>query len=290
MDFGYTLRTMRKAAGISLRRLAKDVGVSAAYLSQVERGTLPPPTLPRLKDIARVLEIPEMCLTGLTARLSTEVLDFVAGSTDVSAFLRAAQQAGLTGGDFHMLADTLEHAGRRAWLDAIQSLEDVAPHATAPAGQAVLSESLDPRLLHAKLPAATKRDVLAQLCERLSAVHPTVSAELALSTLLARENESSTGIGMGIAVPHATLAGLSDEALAVATCPQGIDFASVDGAPVRAVFLLVGSATTRPKRLVMLARIAQLAAQSGCIDALCDAHAPQELAEVIRRCDSRSRQ
>jgi len=90
MHFGYTLRTLRTAAGISLRRLAKEVDVSPAYLSQVERGTLPPPTLPRLRDIAKVLGVPPVALTDLTDRLATEVLKLVRSMPEAVRFLRVA--------------------------------------------------------------------------------------------------------------------------------------------------------------------------------------------------------
>jgi PTS system nitrogen regulatory IIA component len=57
MHFGFTLRLMRTTAGFSLRELAARVGVSSAYLSRVEHGHDPIPTLDRLASIARCLRV-----------------------------------------------------------------------------------------------------------------------------------------------------------------------------------------------------------------------------------------
>ena len=67
------------------------------------------------------------------------------------------------------------------------------------------------------------------------------SREEIVETLLARENELSTGVGDGFAFPHARLKDLKGAYLLFATCPSGVSYASPDNNPVHFFFLTVVS-------------------------------------------------
>ena len=56
--------------------------------------------------------------------------------------------------------------------------------------------------------------------------------------ILERERESSTGIGLGVAIPHARVSGLEDIIIAVGRSLQGIEFTTPDGTPVRLIFMI----------------------------------------------------
>ena len=56
--------------------------------------------------------------------------------------------------------------------------------------------------------------------------------------VLAREASGTTGLGDGIATPHAKSAGVRAAGLAAMTVPGGMDFASMDGKPARLFFLI----------------------------------------------------
>ncbi len=56
--FGTLLRRERERSGISLRQFATRIGVSATYLSKIERGELPPPAADKIMAIARALGMP----------------------------------------------------------------------------------------------------------------------------------------------------------------------------------------------------------------------------------------
>lgn len=56
----------------------------------------------------------------------------------------------------------------------------------------------------------------------------------------AREQIVSTGIGVGVALPHAKLRGLPRFFVVIGVLPQGVDWDALDGAPVRIVCLIVG--------------------------------------------------
>lgn len=60
--------------------------------------------------------------------------------------------------------------------------------------------------------------------------------EAALKALLERENLASTGVGQSVAIPHVKLAGLEEPIFSLSLHPQGIEWASLDGAPVTILF------------------------------------------------------
>lgn len=74
-----------------------------------------------------------------------------------------------------------------------------------------------------------------------------------------REAEGSTGIGKGLAIPHAKECSFIRETLAVfARSAEGIEFNSIDGEPVRLVFLVVSPAKQSDKHLFVMKKIAAL--------------------------------
>ena len=58
-----------------------------------------------------------------------------------------------------------------------------------------------------------------------------------------REAEGTTGIGEGIAIPHAKTNAVSSPGLAAMTLPEGVDFDSLDGRPVRLIFMIAAPDT-----------------------------------------------
>lgn len=84
-----------------------------------------------------------------------------------------------------------------------------------------------------------KSSVLEELADALVAAKVVRSTEAIMDALRRREALGSTGIGKGIAVPHARSTLVAERALLVARSDKGIDFESIDGGPVHLCFLIV---------------------------------------------------
>ncbi|MDH4228977.1 MAG: helix-turn-helix domain-containing protein [Nitrospirota bacterium] len=72
-DFGATLRSLRLAKGVGLRQLARRIGISPTYLSQVERGDTAPPVEERVLAMAQELGGDPDELLALAGRIPTAV-------------------------------------------------------------------------------------------------------------------------------------------------------------------------------------------------------------------------
>ncbi len=131
-----------------------------------------------------------------------------------------------------------------------------------------LHSHLDPRLVLIA-PSIHERDELFAAYAQLFVRHGFVSdADEVVRRLLDREAILSTGIGNGIAVPHAQMTGLRHLLLAASTHPDGLAYPTLDGAPVRLSFCLLGSESTTGDHLAGLARVARLARRPEAFETL----------------------
>jgi len=107
------------------------------------------------------------------------------------------------------------------------------------------------------------------------------SPETVVQRLLEREAILSTGIGGGVAVPHAQIPGLGRLALAASSHPEGLDYPALDQKPVRLVFCLLGDANTAADHLAGLARLARLARRRDALEPLITASTGREFLDAL---------
>ena len=89
----------------------------------------------------------------------------------------------------------------------------------------------------------TRDEVIGELVESLAdagAIAKQKAKEVA-KAILAREAQATTGIGKGVALPHAKLKGIKKPIATIGCSAEGIDFASLDSKPVYSVILLLSS-------------------------------------------------
>jgi PTS system nitrogen regulatory IIA component len=102
--------------------------------------------------------------------------------------------------------------------------------------------------------APDKSALISDLSERAAAALA-LDAALIRRELLKREELGSTGVGAGIAIPHARIIGLPRPFGIVSRLDKSIDFAAIDGAPVDVVFLLLLSTAPSGDQLNALASV-----------------------------------
>lgn len=113
------------------------------------------------------------------------------------------------------------------------------------------------------------------------------SAPDIVRALMDREDLGSTGIGKGVAVPHAKHESVSGLVGAFGRSSKGIEFAALDGQPVWLVFLLLSSKDSSGRHLEALARVARLVRDGRFCRFLREAKGgPEELAELLAEADA----
>ena len=84
--------------------------------------------------------------------------------------------------------------------------------------------------------ASNKKDVIEQAVELMEQNGNINNKEEYLKLVIKREEEGSTGVGEGIAIPHGKGGVISEPGLAAMVIPDGVDFESLDGKPVKLLF------------------------------------------------------
>ncbi len=120
-----------------------------------------------------------------------------------------------------------------------------------------LTDLLHPDRVRVPLHAADKSGVLQEL-STLLAERAGVGMEEVLQAVEEREAVLSTGIGLGVAVPHGKSPSMARLEMVCGTAPQGIDFDSLDGEACRIFFLLVGPESAAGEHVKALSRIARV--------------------------------
>ena len=112
------------------------------------------------------------------------------------------------------------------------------------------------------LASRTRDDALREMAEHTAARAEVGPAGDLLGKLLEREKLGTTAIGAGVAIPHCKVDGLRKPVLSLGLSQNGIPFASVDGEPAHAIFLVVSPQERPDVNLRVLALIAKLVRRS----------------------------
>ncbi len=132
-----------------------------------------------------------------------------------------------------------------------------------------------------ELVSTTKEGAILELVS-LAAESPAVSdAEKLQDAIFERESIMSTGIGLGIAIPHAKIPSVKDFVVAVGTSKAGIDFNALDQKPVHIVVLIAGPGREQQRYLEILAGVTLRLKSEEVRRAVLDAPTPEDLIAVL---------
>ncbi|MFH1070210.1 MAG: PTS sugar transporter subunit IIA [Candidatus Glassbacteria bacterium] len=150
-----------------------------------------------------------------------------------------------------------------------------------------LMDFVSPGTIAPGLKVRDKEELLSRLVHLLHSGGRIADPEPLLQSLLDREKIMTTGIGRGIAVPHAVSPEVKEQTIALARIPEGVDFDSLDREPVYFVFLLVGPPEASAAHLKTLARISRLIQHTGFVDSIKQADSTGEILKVLAEEDGR---
>jgi PTS system nitrogen regulatory IIA component len=132
-----------------------------------------------------------------------------------------------------------------------------------------------------------KNAVLKEMATTLAANHQNLDEKKILDVLSERERISTTAIGEGVAIPHGKLHGVERVIGIFARSREGVDFASLDGAPTRLFFVLVAPENAAADHLKALARISRLLKDPAFRNRLIEANSREEIFEIIAQEDQK---
>ena len=151
-----------------------------------------------------------------------------------------------------------------------------------------LSEYLEPDLVLTDLEAGGVEDAVDAMIDRLHEAGRIDDPDRVRKAVLEREASHTTALGNGVALPHATVAGLDRARVLVAVAPDGVPFGpdGREGPPERLFFMLLSPLEEAGTHIKLLARIVRLVRRRDFVDALIGADSADAIIDEIQREDA----
>ncbi|MBI4550286.1 MAG: PTS sugar transporter subunit IIA [Candidatus Omnitrophica bacterium] len=151
-----------------------------------------------------------------------------------------------------------------------------------------IEELLDSSAILFEFEAESKDDALKNLAKHFSAIYTDVSSRSLLNILRKREQLGSTGIGGGVAIPHARSDKMTKPVSMLAISRKGVEFQALDGEPVYIFFLIVDPQQPVGDHLKALAKIAKLLRDKFVRDSILRADSTVRVMEILQLEDARA--
>ena len=132
-----------------------------------------------------------------------------------------------------------------------------------------------------QLRARNKSDVIKELIDSLDRAGKLADKQKYEEAILAREAQSTTGIGEGIAIPHAKTNAVKTPAIAFGLAKDGIDYESLDGQPSQLFFMIAASEGANNEHLETLSRLSSMLMDTVFRKSLLDASTKEEIIKLI---------
>lgn len=148
-----------------------------------------------------------------------------------------------------------------------------------------ITDLLDKRSISLDSAPGSKSEALDQAVDLMVRSGKINDAEAYRKQVYAREEESTTGIGEGIAIPHGKGSSVDRPGLAAMVVKDGVDFDSLDGEPVTLIFLIAAPDTEDNVHLDVLSKLSVLMMDEDFSEALRNASTVEEFLEIIDKAD-----
>jgi fructose PTS system EIIBC or EIIC component len=145
-----------------------------------------------------------------------------------------------------------------------------------------ISDILSPEVIEVNLDAADKDDSIRKIIEISARSGKILDMQKVTDTIFERERLVSTGVGKGFAIPHGKTDAIKDIVASFVITKNPIDFDSIDGEPVRFIFLLIGKETLLNTHIKLLSRISRLMNKEEFRDKLLEAKTKEEVLNIFR--------
>lgn len=145
-----------------------------------------------------------------------------------------------------------------------------------------ISDILSSDVIAVDIDVADKEDAIKKIIELSAKSNKILDVEKVTRTINEREKLVSTGVGKGFAIPHGKTDAISDVVAAFIVTREPIDFDSIDGEPVRFIFLLIGKENLLNTHIKLLSRISRLMNKDEFREALLEAKTSDDVLKIFQ--------
>ena len=150
-----------------------------------------------------------------------------------------------------------------------------------------ITDLLDARSISLDGAPKSKSEALDQIVDLMVKSEKINDKEAYRKQVYAREEESTTGIGEGIAIPHGKCDAVTKPGLAAMVVKDGVEFDSLDGEPVTLMFLIAAPNTEDNIHLDVLSKLSVLLMNEEFTESLRNASSVEEFMSIINEADEK---
>lgn len=144
-----------------------------------------------------------------------------------------------------------------------------------------IKDLLSKDLMIMNLKSTTKKDVIDEMIEKLYENNVINDVLKFRSEIMKRELESSTGLGEGVAMPHAKTSAVNKPAIVFARSTTGVDYEALDGEDTYIFFMIAATEGQNQMHIETLAKLSKLLLKEGFIDRLKASESPEDVYKTI---------
>ena len=150
-----------------------------------------------------------------------------------------------------------------------------------------ITDLIQENLILSEMRAATAAAALKEFSEFLAKRHEGVRADELLTALSKREQQGSTALGSGLAIPHGKLASIGRLIGCLGRSRKGLGFGSADGKPTHFFMVLIAPANSPGEHLKALARISRIFQSEDLRERLLEAKTAGDMLSVLAAEDAK---
>ena len=150
-----------------------------------------------------------------------------------------------------------------------------------------IKDILSPESMIMELKATNKEDAIKEMADLEVATDIVNDEDAFIKSIWDRENESTTGIGGGIAMPHARNKSINKARVLFAKSKEGIDYNSLDGQPVHLFFMITAPAGADNTHLQALAKLSGLLIDPDLVEKLKATKTPEEVIDLFEKAEAK---
>ncbi|RAM12539.1 PTS fructose transporter subunit IIC, partial [Listeria ivanovii] len=146
-----------------------------------------------------------------------------------------------------------------------------------------ITDLLNKGVMIMSLKATTKEAAIDEMIASLKNKGKINDADLFKEEIMKREAQSSTGVGEGIAMPHAKTKAVNEPTVVFAKSENGLDYNSLDGQPAHLFFMIAATDGANTTHLETLAALSRLLVHPAFVQSLKDAKTPEEVINLFNK-------
>jgi PTS system fructose-specific IIC component len=132
-----------------------------------------------------------------------------------------------------------------------------------------------------------KTEALSQMAILMTSLYSLPNSEQIKQKILEREADMSTGIGYGIAIPHARISGIDRLYMVAGRSMAGIEFDAIDEQPVHLIFMMISPTNTSTEHTQILSSLSRIMSYEDVRSKLLASETPEQFLDIIIKSENK---